>query len=110
MAPGPRRAARRCSPLPHSFMPQLGQCATGGTLVSPRSAARRGRLGVGAGVAARPGANGTGVALGCCEGVAAAGARVVGLISVTVSHLFLESREFSLIATKVAKLFLHFQL
>lgn len=55
-------------------------------------------------------ANGTGAALGRCEGAPAAGARVAGLVSVLVSHFFLGSREFSLIATKVAKLFLHFQL
>lgn len=28
--------ARRCSPVPHSFVLQLGRCATGGTPVSPR--------------------------------------------------------------------------
>lgn len=103
--------ARRCSPLPHSFMPQLGRCATGGTPVSPRWPLDAAIVGwVGGGGAGRPGANGAGVALGCCEGAAAAGARVAGLIAVLVSHLFLGSREFSLVATKVVKLFLRFQL
>lgn len=46
LAPGPRVAALCCSPFPHSFTPQLGQCGAGGTLVSLRGAARRGHLGV----------------------------------------------------------------
>lgn len=55
-----------------------------------------------AGDTARPGANGTEVALGCGEGAAAVVARVEGL----VSYFSLGSRELSLIATKMAKLFI----
>lgn len=46
LAPGPTVAALCCSAFPHSFTPQLGQCAAGGTLVSRPGAARSGHLGV----------------------------------------------------------------
>lgn len=59
-----------------------------------------------AGDTARPGTNSTGVALGCGEGAAAVSVRVKGL----VSYFSLGSSELSLIATKVVKRFVHFQL